>query len=275
LDIFFADDSKQLNPTRPGMGPLVASGGVYVSGDSVRDLEAKLNDLCANYGFPANEEFKWSPGRECWMRENLLGEARTEFFCSALSLATENSVKAIVVVEDLSRGTATGASSAEMDVTKLLLERVHQELEGANTYGIFISDRPGGNRDSENQFLSQCLETLLSGTDYVQFHRLAVNAVSTPSKLIRLIQLADLVTSCTTALIAGESRFAPTVFVEIKKLLVRQLGRVGGCGLKIHPDNRYANLYHWLANDEVFVRYPMGVGLPMRSHPYYLGPDKP
>lgn len=264
-----------MNPTRPGVGPLLATGGVYVSDYAVNDLENSLNNLCLTFGFPVNEEFKWSPGRECWMRDNLVGIRRTEFFHTAIGLARERNVKAIVVVEDTHQNTATDAQTAEMDVTNLLLERVHGELKGAGSHGVFISDRPGGDRDRETRFLTDCLETLSSGTDYVQFEKFAINAVSTPSKLVRLIQLADVITSCTTAFIAGEHKYSPPVFGEIRELFVRNLGRVGGCGLKIHPDFRYANLYHWLVGDTQLVRYPGAFDLPLKNYPYYEGPDKP
>jgi len=44
---FFADDSRQLKPSRPGMGPLVAIGGVGVADTELRSLQEEIERLCA------------------------------------------------------------------------------------------------------------------------------------------------------------------------------------------------------------------------------------
>lgn len=64
MDIYFADDSRQNNPTRHKMGPLIAVGGIQVPSEIVNKLETAIESLCIEYGFPPQEEFKWSPGRE-------------------------------------------------------------------------------------------------------------------------------------------------------------------------------------------------------------------
>jgi hypothetical protein len=275
LDIFFADDSRQERPSRPGMGPFVATGGIYVPGDEVRYSEAVLNKLCEELKFPIGEEFKWSPGRELWMRDNLREEARKEFYLRAFRLVGERGVRAVVVVEDKGRPTATGAESAEDDVTIMLIERVHGELQRSGTHGIIVTDRPSGDRGNENRFLTKCLETLQAGTTYVLPDRIAINVVSTPSKLVRLLQLADVFTSCTTAMVSGENNFAPSVFSEVRKLMSSSLGRAGGYGLKIHPDSRYRNLYYWLLGDTHFVRNWSGLPMPLSNYPYSKGPPQP
>ena len=38
--------------------------------------------------------------------------------------------------------------------------------------------------------------------------------------------------------------------------------RIGGVGLKIHPDLRYANLYYWLVGDDVIFKGWNGFPLP-------------
>src|SRR6266481_6646039 len=81
VKLFFLDDARQNSPSRAGMGRLIGVGGVCVSGENVGQLERTLDSLCRqNYGFPPGEEFKWSPGRELWMRENLVGDRRFVFF---------------------------------------------------------------------------------------------------------------------------------------------------------------------------------------------------
>jgi hypothetical protein len=56
-----------------------------------------------------------------------------------------------------------------------------------------VVDRPGGNLKQQENLLADCLDTLEAGTvfwtkEYTLF------IVSAPSKLLRLLQLADLVT---------------------------------------------------------------------------------
>jgi len=38
---------------------------------------------------------------------------------------------------------------------------------------------------------------------------------------------------------------------------------IGGRALKIHPDERYGNLYRWLLGDDMFVRFQSGFELPL------------
>ena len=275
MDIFFADDAKQNNPSRPGMGPLVAVGGIHVPRESVHPLERELTGLCEEFGFPRAEEFKWSPRRDSWMYGGLTGDRRTEFLRRALQLAANRNVRAIVVIEDTGFRRVNPQVSHEEDVAVLFLERVHNRLHAARTDGIVIVDRPGGVRRDEDEFLAMCLETLQTGTRYVRPERIALNVLSTPSHLVRPLQLADVVCSCTTPLVAGEAMHSPAVFELIRPLLHSELQRVGGVGLKLHPDARYANLYHWLVGDTHFVRYPTGLPLPHRSYPYSTSPEIP
>jgi uncharacterized protein DUF3800 len=273
VDFFFADDSKQ-RPSRAGMGPLVAVGGVHVPGESVRRLELGLDTLCAEFGFPEREEFKWSPGPELWMRSNLVAEDRTEFFTRAIGLARAVEAKAMVMIEDKDRRNAGTAATHEEDVVNLFLERANEDLLGGRE-GVVIVDTPSGSRADEDRFLGHCLDTIQQGTPYVRFDRIALNVISTKSKLIRLLQLADVVTSCTLAYVGGETRWSAPVFKEIKTILRSDYGRFGGCGVKIHPDLRYRNLYYWLLGDSHFVRYQMGVPLPSSSRPYSGSPSEP
>jgi hypothetical protein len=155
------------------------------------------------------------------------------------------------------------------------LERVHRLFGKIQSEGIVIVDRPGGGRADEDRFLGSCLETLLSGTDYVKPDRIALNVLSTPSRLIRLLQVADVITSCTVAMVGGEDNFSPPIFNEIRSLLDRDMGRIGGVGLKIHPDYKYANLYHWLLGDSDFFKALTGSPLPILTRPYSTGPNSP
>ena len=274
MDLFCADDARQENPSRPGMGSLVAAGGIHIPDESTASMEDGISRTCADYGFPVREEFKWSPGRKLWIHGNLTGRQRRQFFLDLLDLAHSKEVRAVVIVEDTESRTATGAESAEMDVTRLLLERVNSQFGKSRTNGMVIFDRPGGDRRSEDAFLSQCFDTLDQGTDYVSFRNIN-SIISVSSKHQRLVQLADVVTSCTLAAVAGECRHSPPVFEAIKGILARDGRRVGGTGLKIHPDYKYANLYHWLVEDSGLGQWSGGHRLPLDDRPYTCAPDSP
>lgn len=274
MRFFFADDSKQRSPSRPGVGPLVAIGGVMVSHHELDGLQDQIDHLCREAGFPEGEPFKWSPGRELWMHENLTGAARERFFKMVLGAAHDREVRALVVMEDTRKKTATGAKTPELDVTKMFLERADVEFGRHSTKGVVVVDRPGGDRHQEEVFLGECLETLQGGTEFWKgAHTLFV--VSAPSKLVRLLQLADLVTSCTCAYMGGETPWAARTFATISPMLCRWQGNVGGTGVKLHPDFRYANLYHWLLGDPQLRRGDAASPLPIPGRPYARNADTP
>ena len=87
-------------------------------------------------------EFKWSLGKEHWMRDNLKEKERTDFFKNVLRLARDAGGMVIVVIEDAKRARATNAKTPEEDVVRLFLERAHNALESAHRDGIVLADRP-------------------------------------------------------------------------------------------------------------------------------------
>jgi hypothetical protein len=183
-------------------------------------------------------------------------------------------VKAMVVIEDTDHRTAGGAETHEEDVVNLFLERANLAL-GSGRHGLVIVDTPSGNRSDETRFLGRCLDTIQRGTPYVRFERIALNVIATNSGLVRLLQLADVVTSSTLAYVGGETQYSPTVYEAIKPMIRSDYGRIGGIGVKIHPDGRYANLYHWLLGDELFVRFQTGMPMPLRGFPYFESAERP
>lgn len=130
------------------------------------------------------------------------------FFRSVLDAAANHTVSALVVIEDTSKGKATKAKTHELDVTTMFLERADIEFGRAGTKGVVVADRPGGNLKQQEKFLANCLDTLQVGTKFwTKAHTLFV--VSAPSRLLRLLQLADLVAGCTLAYVSGESAWLP------------------------------------------------------------------
>lgn len=273
--MIFADDAKQARPTRPGVGPLVAAGAIMVDADRARSAEKELDALCAATGFPAGEEFKWSPRRGAWMYDSLHGEQRQRFFVGVVELLREHDALAHVVMEDASRSRAVDSRlSAEDDVVVMLLERLANRLKEHRTTALLVADRPGGDRPDEDRFIADCLRVLETGTQWVQHEEISF-VLSTDSRFVRLLQAADLVTSCTTAYVAGEPHYAPPIALAMLPLFPSSYGRRGGPSIKIHPDFNFGNLYHWLFGDEDFVRFQSGVPLPHRAFGYFEGPDQP
>jgi hypothetical protein len=269
VDVFFVDDATQAKPSRKQMGPLVGIGGIHVPGASVRDLEQELVGLCANAGFPKGQEFKWSPARTDWMWKGLIQDARQTFFVEAIRLAIAHGVRAIVVVEDTMHLPATDPHLDHvLDATSLFLERANNELAFRKTHGLVVVDRPSGGAAEDDRYLASCFETLSSGTNYVKPDRIAVNVLSTPSHHVRLLQLADVVVSCTVSVIAGENRYSPSIFSAVLPMFHRSRVSIGGVGLKIHPDHNYVNLYHWLLGDREFKRGRFFYLLPIVDSPF-------
>jgi hypothetical protein len=165
--------------------------------------------------------------------------------------------------------------NAALDATFMLLERANHLLAGKQREAVVIADHQGGGAGEDKAFIAECIETLRQGTKYVKLDRLVL-VVAADSKHTRLLQLADLITGCALAYVSGEENFAPLTFEWIKPLLRRSdKGHIGGSGVKIHPDYRYANLYHWLFDDDYIVRGNVGHRLPLKGFMYRDNPDNP
>ncbi|HEX2057993.1 MAG TPA: DUF3800 domain-containing protein [Actinomycetota bacterium] len=272
MDAWFVDDTKQRNPSRPGMGSLLAVGGIRIPDGAVGGLERQLQDLCRTTGFPEGPsgEFKWSPGRDLWMHAGLRGVARTEFFQEVLQLMRDASATVVVVVEDTTRAKADWrAASHEESAFRLLTERIDAVQRDHQSEAFIVIDRPPGNRVDENKFLAHTLEVVQQGTQFVVPHKVAINPVATQSHFVRLLQVADVVTSCTLAYVSGESVWSGPMFQNYVLPIIREdYSRRGGVGLKLHPDILFMNLYHWLLGDEFYKHGNSGYPLPFANRPY-------
>jgi len=204
------------------------------------------------------------------MKKKLHGEKRQNFLRKALRIAQSHDVRATVVIEDVEYTTATGVSGDhEEDATFLFLERAHNSL-GNGDSGVVIIAKPSGGRKDANRFLKSCLNLLENGTDYVEFENFPLKVLIAPSQQVRTLQLADLVTSCTTVRVSGETNYSPAIWEDVLPLLEKgPAGQRGGFGLKIHPDGRYRNLYHWLAKDEFWNYRDIATPMPLSESPYF------
>ncbi len=272
MHLVFVDDAEQRQPTRPGMGSLVSTGGIAVPIAAVAALESNIDLICKNYNFPDGEEFKWSPNRDMWMRTNLVGGARTRFFIEILDKAQQFGVNVIVIICDTKYNMMDAQSPNEsFDTVTALLERVNLAFNA-----LVIADELGGGSSQELQFLENCRNLLSKGSSQQEkFDKILINVLTTPSNMVRLLQLADVVTSCTTAFVAGESKYSPQVFQHILPMVRQYYGSLGGGGIKIHPDYIYANLYHWLWGDKHVYKRSGGFPLPKGNLPYSTGPETP
>ena len=266
MKLFFLDNSRHRECKRPGMPSLVAVGGIVIDAMAARQLDKSIHALCGQYGFPDREPFKWSPGVEHWMRDNLKDENRPKFFTEVLELAEKSGARGQVTIADPEKKPANpDMDDREMDVLLLSLERFNFELSGQDT-GLVIAARPSGGPKGDDKFLAACADRVAVGTRYADFGQLATNVLTMPYIHSRLLQVADLVVSITTTMVAGNTRYAEAVFPSVQNILRRSSsGRIGGFGVKIHPDYSYRNLYHWVLGDNNSDGSPWL----MQGYPYF------
>ena len=267
MDAFFADDSLQRSPSRSGMGCLLATGGLYVPGDEVRHLEDLVDATCDKYGVPKGEEFKWSPRRDSWMHSALKGDSRSVFFAEILSHCPKVGAEACVVILDKDSSTAAGTKDTAEYATELLIRQIDRIAVRRSATTIIVVDRPGGGRAEEERFLATALDVLKYGSALDLPKQIALNPLCTTSHFIRLLQVADVIVSCATQFVAGEPRFSPNMFSDQIRPLLRG-DPIGGSAIAVHPEIRYANLYHWLFGDSQFMRGTLGFSLPISEYPY-------
>jgi Protein of unknown function (DUF3800) len=254
VEIFFADDSIQKVCKRERMGPLVGVGGVLVEEAEIRPLADAIDNIAAAFGIPKEEEIKWSPNRGSWIRGNLL-DNRTECYRQVLEAAYAHRAKAIVICNDTAR-TRDSAGEAFKRCLDYLFERLSMNLEDRERHALIVADRPGGGKIQEDEFLAYFLSRVEEGTQYVLPNRLLLNVLTTPSHMVRHLQIADLVTGITTAMVAGLETYAGPLFPFVKNLFIaNRPGGIAGTGLKIAPDsprgNSLVNLYHWVLQEHL------------------------
>ena len=273
IDFFFADDSCQRRPSRPGMQSLVAFGGIRVEAEQLGELNKELDELCRlRYNFPRNEEFKWSPSRSSWMARRLIGSKRQRFFTAVLDKLAEHAVVATVIISTVAKPSERRMEVAANAATKYYLERVEQQCDRRKRQAFVIVDRPGGGPKQEGSFLKRCAGIVESGTYYVKFGHFAHGLLAADSRTSRLLQAADLVVSCTAATVAGEQNHAPPIFERVVPLLDQADNRIQGYGLKIEPDDQHSNLFYWLIGATRFWKGGWGIKLPRKHRPWAEDP---
>lgn len=274
MKFLFLDDTKQRRCPREGMNDLIGVGGVVIDAEALRTLEANLEALMRESGFPDGAIFKWSPRRTDWMYENLQGNDRTQFVNAALELCLQAEANFLVAVVETERRFATeNAEDHETDALNLALERFDTFL--GDEHGVVFVAKPSGGPADEERLLADCVELRRNGTGFVDFESLAMNVVTIPFRLSRVLQCADLVAAITVSMVAGQVRYADNHFETIREgFLQNRRGQIGGTGLKIHPDYIYANLYHWLLGDQYLVRGNAGTQFPIQRRAFAQSADE-
>lgn len=261
MRIFFADESER-GGDRPGMGRLMAFGGFHVPDEELAVLEREI-EIITEAVLPSGTEIKWSPGPGSPLRD--LEEAeRRDLYCRLLRSVQKAGGRAVVVVIDTGRTTLEGRDALRWAL-KLAFERFNTDLAKREEYGILIPDQPSGGPKDTAAFLEDFMNWVQNGTEYSPGDRIQLNAIPSPSRFVRPLQIADVVVAATTAMVGGAYRYAGPVFEEIKPMFIRNsLGYVGGTGLKVFPE-QLTNLYYWVLGETVFTKARMGMGWPLPS----------
>ncbi|HUN25020.1 MAG TPA: DUF3800 domain-containing protein [Steroidobacteraceae bacterium] len=263
MDVFFADDSSQRG-AREGMGQVIAIGGIFVEEAALRPLAAAIDAIAAEAGIPAGTEIKWSPRKDSWIYQKLHGEDRRRCYSRFLEAAIQHRIRALAVCWDTGRTTLVGREAFARCVG-YLFERVVTHLNFHDRQAIVVADRPSGGQREDTEFLQAFLDLIENGTQHVDPERVLLNVLTTPSHLVRHLQLADLVTGITTAMVCGAYDYAAPLFPLVRQLLIRnKFDHIGGTGLKVFPDD-LVNLYHWVLQEQFLHRGGGAVAYPLPS----------
>lgn len=251
------------------MGRVISFGGVLLREGSLDELAHQVDLVAEEWKIPAGTEIKWSPPKDNWIYSNLKGDRRSECYKQILRSAAKCGADALVVCWAEGRSSLKG-DDAFNEILDYAFERVSIRLEGVEEYGLFVVDWPGGGRKEDIEFLQAFLQRVRFGTDFVPPDRIKLNVLTTPSRMLRQLQVADLVVGVTTAMVAGLLEYAPPVFEEIRPMLVTNShGLIGGTGLKISPD-RLENLYFWVLGESEYAipGQPRLLPIPDQHRPY-------
>ena len=74
MQIFFIDDSEQ--EYLRVLDPFIGLGGIVIDESKISDCCADLADIRKRHSIPPDEEIKWSPRRNSWIYNNLVGDDR-------------------------------------------------------------------------------------------------------------------------------------------------------------------------------------------------------
>ena len=263
MHLVFLDDSAQTGRRR-GMGKLLSIGAVMFPEASVAAYAEEIEKIRDDLAVPRATEMKWSPPPGHWLRTGGGSVVRAELYRRSLELAADLEVRTVVVVWDTGRRPLT-TSLSHVRLLEFLYERVSVALEKAGELGILIADRPGGGVRDEETWLAQTVDLTDLGTIYGKPDRIILPIVTAPSHHLPQLQLADLVTSATTAMVANENQFARPLVPALMKIVHRNYrGSAAGTGIKLYPDD-LLNLHHWAFGETTYEKVAMNTGWTLPS----------
>jgi hypothetical protein len=270
MHMVFVDDSVQARPTFSGIGPLVSLGAVVVPPESLGRFGLRVEDVRRELQVPTEVELKWSPSpKDVWLRDVANTDKRRDLYGAVLEVARQCDIKSVVVVWD--RGAVDHPEEkVKRDLLTWVYERVSLHLaskdlpdSGVVSHGVVVADVPGGDRRAEKKWLADTLELTNFGTQYVSRERIQMPIMTGWSHHVQHLQLADIVTSMTTAAVAG-SEYAAKYIPSLLRIAYRgKPDYLPGCGVKLFPHDSLGNLYHHVfgqthAWDSGRIRLPCG-----------------
>ncbi len=252
------DDStrKEIDVPRRGLGELHAYGAAIFPHDALKPYSDSLAELRTHLGVPPATEFKWSPdGGPLHKKWNELKTARDWMLRAAAELHVE---AAVVVCAPGLMPDDWSEQRLKTEMLQYLYERITYGI--GDEQGVIIADQPGGGRSDETRWLSEALALDTDGTRYVtpETKQVLLPIITTRSDHVAHLQLADLIASATTALVAGAPSVAPHRDGVHKLLMKNVRGYSAGTGLKFMPSATYSpyalmNLAHWVFGEDAYV----------------------
>ena len=262
----FADDSEEKSPRRPGLGHLVGVGAVLFPEESLIAYTVGIRSLRTELGVPSSVELKWSPPDGNWLKTPEGNTIRTALRTRMLDLASDLGARSLAVVWD--RGKVSWpVADVRQQVLKYLYDQASLCLRIMDGQAVVIADEPGGGPSDQKAWLAETLRLTDEGTEYTMPDRIVLPIMTAPSHHVPHLQLADLIAGATTAAVAGNP-YALALKPQLTRLAHRNnRRRVGGAGLSLWPPDLY-NLFHWLYNDDTYIRGNSGYPMPDPSLPY-------
>jgi len=253
MRVLFLDDSLAKQERYLGYG------GFCVDDRLIRELDEALDEVKERHGVPRRVELKWSPPPRHFLRTKFKG-VRQDLYRDVIDTLATHQARVLCAVHSLSDCYGVQLYDWSVERTTLwaakqqlqfLAERFEaNDLEVYHEEGLIISDRYG-DRGGEDDLIRDFSFTMIVGTGYSDFERIALPPLMADSQHFNLIQAADVVTGVIVSTLGG-SHYGAELFEDVARLFVTDphhgaaafgcMFSVGvlGYGLKLFPRRRQA-----------------------------------